>query len=313
MERRERVRFWGLVGTNNGVALCEAGWRYRLGDLAWAFERYLDDAGAPAETYPPLYRGEPEYRLVPGADGKYRVDPFSGAHESEDAPWHMSEKEEELFARRFKPDEVQGKRLAVDRLLGEACEALGILPGVQTRGERFFRLGTRARRSVFLYLGGGVGLSESLAAHLASAGSDVELYVAQKTAEVETCGMLADVAVVEIGSQLDVGKDGRFISVDRKAGKGADRDSAAGSVETGVNVVKDGAVLEFGSKTYSFKGEKRWDVVTKLIRAKGKYVPLGKGIKALFAKHEQALAFFDAAVEAEGQGINGTGRYRLKI
>jgi hypothetical protein len=80
-----------------------------------------------------------------------------------------------------------------------------------------------------------------------------------------------------------------------------------------VNVVKAGCVLEFGTKTYSFKGKRRWDIATKLIGAKGKYVFLGKGVKALFASNEQAKAFFDAAVEAEGQGINGTGRYRLKI
>lgn len=301
------------VASNSGATLCEAGWRYRLGDLTGMFERYLEDTGLPAETYPPLYRGEPDYTLRPSPDGKYSVDPLSGAHDTGDRPGGCTDKEEELFARRFDPEEVLGKRLAVDRLLCDACEALGILPGVQTCGERFYRLGTRARKNVVLYLGGGAGSSESLTAHLASAGPNIELYVAQRTAEVDTCGMLADVDVVEIGAHLDIGKDGRFITVERKTGAPTEHARASGFAGTGVNVVKTGCVLEFGTKTYSFKGKKRWDIVTKLIGAKGKYVLLGKGVKALFAKHEQALAFFDAAVEAEGQGINGTGRYRLKI
>mgnify|MGYP000931486973 FL=1 len=78
-------------------------------------------------------------------------------------------------------------------------------------------------------------------------------------------------------------------------------------------VVEDGQLVRYGGKTFCFGGVRRWDIVTKLIGANGKYVFLGKGVKALFAKHGQAKAFFDAAVEAEGQGINGTGRYRLKI
>jgi hypothetical protein len=313
MERGKRVRFWILVASNSGAMLCEAGWRYRLGDLTGAFERYLDDTGLPAESYPPLYRGEPDYALRPSPDGKYSVDPLSGAHDTGDMPRGCTDKEEELFARRFDPEEVLGKRLAVDRLLCDACEALGVLPGVQTCGERFYRLGIRARKNVFLYLGGGAGSSESLTAHLASADSNIELYVAQRTAEVEACGMLADVDVVEIGAHLDIGKDGGFINIEHETERNAEREGVPGCAGTGMNIAKAGFLLEYGGKAYSFKGEKRWEMVMKLIGAKGKYIRLGKGIKALFASNEQAKAFFDAAVEAEGQGINGTGRYRLKI
>lgn len=313
MDSRDRVRFWLLVANNSAAALCEAGWRHRLGALRGAFERYLDDAGVPAEAYPPLYRGEPDYLLVPAANGRYRVDPYSGAHASEDAPWSMTEKEEELFAQRFEPGEVQGKRLATDRLLGDACQALGILPSVQRCGEHFYRLGTRARKTVFIYLGGGTGSSESLIAHLASTGSKIMLYVAQRTAEIETCAMLANVENVEIGEHLDISEDGRFINIGNETAGSINRDVFPACAATGVNIVKDGFLLEYGDKAYSFKGEKRWEMVMKLNDAKGKYIRLGKGVKALFASNEQAKAFFDAAVEAEGRGINGTGRYRLKI
>ncbi len=85
-------------------------------------------------------------------------------------------------------------------------------------------------------------------------------------------------------------------------------------VETGkIKVIRDGAVLEYGGKTYSFGGYKRWEFVRALIAANGDYVNCEKGLKALFANTAQAKAFYDAAVEAEGLGRKGTGRYRLKI
>lgn len=89
-----------------------------------------------------------------------------------------------------------------------------------------------------------------------------------------------------------------------------------GTEETGVNrvaIIRDGAVLEYGGKTYNFNGAKRWGLVRALMAAKGEYVECGKGLKGYFAKHKEAKAFFDSAVEAEGLGRKGTGRYRLKI
>ena len=313
MERRQRIRFWILTGTCSGATLCDAGWRHRLGDLYPAFKRHLEDTGSPAEVHRPLYRGEPDYGLKRCADGTYKIDPHSGAHDSGDAPRHRSGKEDELFARRFAPEEVLGKRLSVERLLSDTCGPLGIMPGIQTCGSRLYRMGTRAKKSVFVYLGGGTGSNESLIAHLASTGSKIMLYVAQRTAEVETCGMLANVEIVEIGEHLDISEDGCFINFGNETAGSLNREVVPAHAGTGVNIVKDGFLLEYGDKAYSFKGEKRWEVVMKLNDAKGKYIRLGKGVKALFASNEQAKAFFDAAVEAEGRGINGTGRYRLKI
>lgn len=80
-----------------------------------------------------------------------------------------------------------------------------------------------------------------------------------------------------------------------------------------VRIIQDGAALEYGGKTYVFGGNKRWQIVRQLIAAAGEYVECGKGLKGYFAKHKEAKAFFDSAVEAEGLGRKGTGRYRLKV
>ena len=79
-----------------------------------------------------------------------------------------------------------------------------------------------------------------------------------------------------------------------------------------IKVVRYGAALEYDGHFYEFKGAKRWEPVEKLIEADGKYVEFGRGFKSLFAHSAGATAFFEAAVEAEGQGRNGTHRYRLK-
>ena len=80
-----------------------------------------------------------------------------------------------------------------------------------------------------------------------------------------------------------------------------------------IRVIQKGSALEYGGKTYYFGGYVRWEYVMKLIASNGEYTELGKGVKSYFAKSKQAEAFYDAAIEPEGQGIKGTGRYRLKI
>lgn len=339
MERLERVRFWILVASNSGATLCDAGWRYRLGDLTGMFGRYLDDMGAPAEAYPPLYRGEPDYTLRPSPGGKYSVDPLSGAHDTGDVPRGYTDKEEELFARRFAPEEVLGKRLAVDRLLCDACEALGIMPGVQACGSRLYRLGTRARKSVFVYLGGGAGSSESLTAHLASAGPHIELYVAQKTAEVEACGMLANIAVLELADHLDIGTDGTFKGeteeVDR-CKKAAGQLAASNAIRSSgdIKIIDDYMTIRIGKREIDLSKKFKARNVFRFLHAKMKNtdgVFLSEEIKedfnAQFGKGQERRQWksdrfredlfkgmpkedFDCLFETLDQTA---GRYRLKV
>ena len=78
-------------------------------------------------------------------------------------------------------------------------------------------------------------------------------------------------------------------------------------------VVEDGQILRYGGKTYCFGGAKRWEYLRKLIAAQGGYVALGCNLKSYFSHNALAKIFFEAAVEPEGAGCKGTGRYRLKI
>ena len=328
MERDRRVKFWRLAGIYAGKALCDAGWRRRLNELHPAFERYLCETGEPAESYPSVYGGEPDYRLERNADGTYSAEPPAEGDDGESTARERPETEEKLFARHFGLDEIQGKELAVERLLGDVCGALGILPGVQPCGSGLYRLGTRQRRSVFAYLASACGTTEVLTAHLAAAGPMVDVYVAHKTAEIEACGMLAKVEMAQLADELEIGADGAFGRVDSKGGERGRRsardegEQAAEAAENGrgkgkrdcvFRVIRDGESLEYSHKTYLFAGARRWKYVRKLADARGGYVPCGKGLKGYFAKNKEAKAFFEAAVRAEGTGRNGTGRYKLKI
>jgi hypothetical protein len=38
-----------------------------------------------------------------------------------------------------------------------------------------------------------------------------------------------------------------------------------------------------------------------------------KGLKSLFASTKGSMAFYEAAIEPQGAGRNGTGKYRLKL
>jgi len=296
----ENSALWSLLGTTTGRTESLAGWTKRFGPHAKALRRFLVPTGRPAEFYPHP-NGGLDLAIEPTVTGSFRAVCTETGAEDWVPPIRLS----------F--EEAQGHTFDLKELAGELCGVCGITPDWKSEGDGLYRLGVRESKSVFLYLNGGIDANERLAAHLAAAGANIDLYVAQRTAEVETCAMLTDVEIAEIGEHLDIGKAGRFITVERKTGTSAEHARASCFAGTGLNVVKAGCVLEFGTKTYSFKGEKRWEVVMKLNEAKGKYVFLGKGVKALFASNEQAKAFFDSAVEAEGQGINGTGRYRLKI
>ncbi len=79
-----------------------------------------------------------------------------------------------------------------------------------------------------------------------------------------------------------------------------------------IKVIRDGWALDYDGRIYQFGGKKRWEAVRKLIEADGEYVMVERGFNSLFVNNPDAVAFFEAAVEAEGQGRNGTHRYRLK-
>lgn len=112
-------------------------------------------------------------------------------------------------------------------------------------------------------------------------------------------------------SFAELGSEGE---VENEGADGESRTEDSGSrVAEKVKVIRDGAVLDYGGKTYAFVGNKRWQNVRLLIAAAGEYAECGKGLKAQFANHPQAKAFYEAAVEAEGLGRKGTGRYRLKV
>ena len=77
-------------------------------------------------------------------------------------------------------------------------------------------------------------------------------------------------------------------------------------------VIREGEALRFDEKPYTFGGAKRWRNIIVLITANGAYVKCDKKLKGFFSKDKEANAFYEAAIEAEGQGRNGTGRYRMK-
>lgn len=70
--------------------------------------------------------------------------------------------------------------------------------------------------------------------------------------------------------------------------------------------------LEYNGHFYEFRGRKRWKAIRTLIEADGEYVEFDRGLKSLFATSVEAMAFYEAGVEAEGIGRNRTNRYRLK-
>lgn len=114
----------------------------------------------------------------------------------------------------------------------------------------------------------------------------------------------------ELGAEEDTQSVGT--STITRMGTGCEGTEETGFAN-GVRVIQDGAALEYGGKTYVFGGNKRWLIVRRLIAAAGDYAECGKGLKAQFANHPQAKAFYEAAIEAEGLGRKGTGRYRLKV
>jgi len=79
-----------------------------------------------------------------------------------------------------------------------------------------------------------------------------------------------------------------------------------------VRVTREGEAISVDGKVFHFTGKSRWDAISGLIDANGGFVKCAKNFKALFANNKEAKAFYDAAIEAEGLGRNGTGRYRLK-
>ena len=80
-----------------------------------------------------------------------------------------------------------------------------------------------------------------------------------------------------------------------------------------LQVISPGEALSYCGTIYKFKGEKRWEFVQTLMTANGDYVDCGKGLKGFFSSSKEARAFFDAAIEAEAAGRNGTGRYKLRV
>ncbi|NLF39380.1 hypothetical protein GX586_08035 [bacterium] len=97
-------------------------------------------------------------------------------------------------------------------------------------------------------------------------------------------------------------------------GSPGERDGVGATEGTGwgrLRILEQGRTLLYANSSYEFRGEKRWGLVQKLIDAQGAYTNLGKNPKGVF-RTGKALEFFDAAIEAEGRGRNGTGRYRIK-
>ena len=115
-------------------------------------------------------------------------------------------------------------------------------------------------------------------------------------------------------AELDAEEDAQSVgtSTVTRVGDGCDETEETESANK-IRIIQDGAALEYGGKAYVFGGKKRWQIVRQLIAADGDYAECGKGMKAVFVNTAQAKAFYVAAVEAEGIGRKGTGRYRLKI
>lgn len=78
-------------------------------------------------------------------------------------------------------------------------------------------------------------------------------------------------------------------------------------------MLRRGESVEFDGKVYCFGGEKRWKNIERMEAAAGAYVVCDARFKSFFAKDKEAKGFYEAAIEAEGRGRKGTGRYRLKI
>jgi len=226
VDDRRRVRFWLLAGSLSGETLCDAGWKKRLGDLYPVMRNYLEDSGTAADTYPSPYKGERDYSLRKISEKIFRVDPYSGGRSGEDGEAPFTDAELALFERDFTFEEAAGMRLAVERMLREAGKALGVVPDIMNCGGGIYRLGVRARRIVFVYLGGGESVAEAVIAHLAATGEGCDLYVAQKTPATATFGVFAKREILELGKHLDISARGVFRNVERKV---RDRKGAAGS------------------------------------------------------------------------------------
>ncbi len=149
-------------------------------------------------------------------------------------------------------------------------------------------------------------------------------------ADEKADGPIADVALKGTGGEGALraalaAAQGASESCGRKETEGGGRKTEGGGLkaEAGagpktegggskIKVIRDGVALDYDGKVLKFGGEKRWADVRKLIEADGEYVELAKGLKSRFSHNDDAVAFFEAAVKAEGQGSKGTHRYRLK-
>ena len=121
------------------------------------------------------------------------------------------------------------------------------------------------------------------------------------------------VLVSESGSTI-VGVGGKAVGGSGTAGA-ARETAAAGMAGTAgrIKVIREGESLEYDGKKYAFGGSARWRNMGRMATARGEFVACDKGLKGLFANNKEAKAFYDAAIEAEGLGRNGTGRYRLRF
>lgn len=101
----------------------------------------------------------------------------------------------------------------------------------------------------------------------------------------------------------------------RAAAQAARLSEAAQTAEPSarLRVIRPGEALEYCGRLYKFDGDKRWELVMKLIDGNGQYVDCGKGLKGFFTSSKEAKAFFEAAVEAEATGPTGRQRYKLRV
>ena len=111
------------------------------------------------------------------------------------------------------------------------------------------------------------------------------------------------------GGELDTGESEKG---DGMGAAGA-ADGNADTPSTKFRVIREGEAAEYGGRTYSFGGVKRWSNIARLVQANGAFVACDRQLKKFFSKDKEAKAFYEAAVEAEGRGRKGTGRYRLKL
>jgi hypothetical protein len=98
----------------------------------------------------------------------------------------------------------------------------------------------------------------------------------------------------------------------RKGAKAQSEEVEKAQANSRCKVMREGESLSFDGKPYTFVGRARWRNVMRMLAANGEYVKCDKKLKGFFSKDKEANAFYEAAIEAEGQGRNGTGRYRMK-